>query len=139
MGWILGLVCLAALACAPNIQPDPNEASGNDGERGRAQPLPLGEPVIDNVNYIENDMTDWKFVQIDAPGQLTVTLGCDYSGAACLCRVRNAVGQIVETIDPEGEPTVTRRLDVRRGNYYLEILAQAASTEYTIQADYEPN
>ena len=126
------------LACDTNIQQNPNENSGDDGERGLAKPLPLNEPVNDNVNYTEGDMTDWKYFQIPAPGTVEVTLGCDYTGAACAANVREEDGVVVHAIESQGQPVVTERFDVTRGNYYLEIYVPAAYTDYTIQVNYEP-
>ena len=133
---VLGMVFLA---CNPNIERDPNENSGSDGERGKAQLLPFAEPVNDRVDYNEGDMTDWKYVQVPAPGHVTVTLGCDYTGAHCAANLRNEVGQLMEAIESAGAPRVTSTVPVTRGNYYLEIYVPASSTDYTVQVDYEPN
>ena len=127
------------LGCNPNIERDPNENSGIDGERGKAQLLPFAEPVNDRVDYNEGDMTDWKYVQIPAPGHITVTLGCDYTGAHCAANFRDEVGQLVEAIESSGAPRVTSTIPVTRGNYYLEIFVPASSTDYTVQVDYEPS
>jgi hypothetical protein len=135
---VLGVLAWV-LACNPNIQQNPNQESGNDGERGRAQRMPMNEPVLDNVSYVENDMTDWKYVQIPSAGEIVVTLGCDNGGAACVAVVRDEVGTPVRTLNSDGQPRIQDRLSVRRGNYYVEIYAQAAATDYTIQVDFEPN
>jgi hypothetical protein len=127
------------LACSPNIEQNPNQNSGNDGERGRAQKMDLNAPVNDNVSYAENDQTDWKYVQIPAPGTITVTLGCDNGGAACVAVVHDALGAPLRTLDSHGQPRVSDTMAVRRGNYYIEVYAQAAATDYTLQVDYEPN
>lgn len=138
-----GIGCLAlalmALACNPNIQRDPNENSGEDGERSKAQPLPLNEPVNDRVDFLGGDMTDWKYFQVPAAGSVTVTLGCDDGGAGCLANLRDEVGLVISRIDSQGNPRTEARFAVGRGNYYLEIIAQASATDYTVQVDYEPN
>ena len=141
--WILGLAVVAlsviCLGCSPNLEQDPNEDSGDDGERSKAQLLELATPVNDNVNFGEGDMTDWKYVQIPSSGMVRVTLGCDYTGAYCGVNVRDEVGLIVSRMETSGESRVSEEIRVRRGNYYLEIYASVASTDYTVQVDYEPN
>lgn len=140
----LGLVAvvLTALvlgACNANMQRDPNENSGEDGERGKAQLLPLNEPVNDRVDYNGGDMTDWKLLQIPAPGEITVTLGCDYTGAGCTANLRADVGTVIDSIESQGQPRVSSSFSLARGNYYLEIFVPASATDYTVQVDYEPN
>ena len=142
LGWFVGLLALWMVACgtAPgNIQQNPDENSGGDGERGRAQRIELNEAITDNVSYAEGDMTDWKYVQIPGPGHIVVTLGCDYGGAACVAVVRDEVGAALTTLDSEGEPRVRGTVSVDRGNYYVQVYAQASATAYTLQVDYEPN
>jgi len=121
------------------MQRDPNENSGEDGERGKAQLLPLNEPVNDRVDYNGGDMTDWKLLQIPAPGQITVTLGCDYVGAGCAANLRSAVGTVLDSVESQGQPRVSSSFSLSRGNYYLEIYVPASATDYTVQVDYEPN
>ncbi|MCA9562467.1 MAG: hypothetical protein KC561_03215 [Myxococcales bacterium] len=133
------LVGLVAGACNPSLERDPNEDSGNDGERSKAQILPLGEPVNDRVSYTEGDMTDWKYVQVPAAGTINVTMGCDYPSAYCTVNIRDEVGLLLRELPSEGESRVSGSLAVTRGNYYLEIFVPASSTAYTIQVDYEPN
>lgn len=132
---LLGL----AAACVPNIQRDPNENSGNDGERSKAQPLALNEPVNDRVDFTEGDATDWKLIQVPAPGRVTVILGCDNTGAWCAARVRDEVGRVVESIESRGQPRAESSLTLTRGNYYLEVYVGQSATDYTVQVDYEPN
>jgi len=134
------LACLSlGLGCDANIVDDPNAESGNDGERGKAQAMPFGEPVNDSVNYTEGDMTDWKYIQVPAFGSVTVRLGCDHTGAYCGANIRDEVGRMVREIRTDGSPRVEQTLDLARGNYYVEIFCPASATDYTIQVDYEPN
>ena len=126
-------------ACVPSLERDPNEHSGNDGERGAAQILVLGEPVNDHLSYSEGDMTDWKFVQIASPGEITVTIGCDNVGAWCSVNIRDEVGRVVGTIQTEGEVRASGAVEVGRGNYYIEVFVQASQSAYTIQVDYGAN
>lgn len=135
----LAVLCLAALACVPNIVRDPNENSGNDGERGKARLLELGTPENDRVDFTEGDATDWRYVQSPGAGELQVTLGCDYVDAYCLVNVRDEVGRLVRAIETSGAPRVSQTVPVERGNYYLEVTVPASATDYTIQADYVPN
>ena len=132
-------VLLLLLGCDANIVEDPNAESGNDGERGKAQRLAFGEPVNDHITYTEGDMTDWKYIQVPSSGDVTVRLGCDYTGAYCGANVRDEVGRLVSRIRTEGESRVERTLELARGNYYLEIFCPASATDYTVQVDYEPN
>lgn len=137
--WVLLALTACFYGCNPNIESNPNEASGGDGERGRARAMDLDTPVNDNVNLTGGDMTDWKFFQIPAPGTVEITLGCDNEGAACAAVVRDSMGVEIQRIDSNGEPRVQETVPVIRGNYYLEVFAQASSTDYTVQVDYEPN
>lgn len=138
--WIFGSVLMVfGLCVACNVTPNPNEESGRDFERGGATQIPLNEPVNDNLDYNGRDQTDWKYFQIPAGGTVNVILGCDYGGAGCNARLRDEVGQVLGLIESGGNPRVTRAFDVGRGNFYLEIWAQAAATDYTVQVDYEPN
>ena len=127
------------LGCDANLEVNPNEKSGNDGERGRAQLIELNTPVNDNLDRAESDMTDWKYFQIPAPGRIRVTLGCDIAGASCVAVVRDEMGASIRRIESNGEPRVQDTVPVSRGNYYLEVYVQASATDYTIQIDYEPN
>lgn len=135
---LAALVAAGALACSPSLEVNPDESSGGDGERGRAVRMPLDEPVLDDVNYTEGDMHDWKYFQIPGPGRITVRLGCDNSGAACIANVRDDVGVVLRRL-AGGEGPVTETLGVSRGNYYIEVYAQASSTSYTVLVEYEPN
>ncbi|MBN1945103.1 MAG: hypothetical protein JW797_05470 [Bradymonadales bacterium] len=132
-------MALIGLACSPNLAPDPNEKSGDDGERSKAQLIELGAPVNDNVNFNDGDMTDWKYFQIPSPGRVMVTLGCDYTGAYCGANIRDEVGVLVTRMRTDGEPRVSEEVAVQRGNYYLEIFVPSAATDYTVQVNYEPN
>jgi hypothetical protein len=133
------LIWFLLAACVPSLERDPNENSGNDGERATAQALVLGEPVNDHLNYSEGDMTDWKFVQVVSPGEITVTVGCDNAGAWCSVNVRDEVGRVVGTIETEGEVRASGVVEVGRGNYYIEVFVQASQSAYTIQVDYGSN
>ena len=135
----VALGIFAALACDPNIQRNPNENSGNDAERSLAQQILFGEPVNDNVNYNQGDMTDWRYFQAPAAGSARVTLGCDYTSAYCAVVIRDEVGVELERLETRGQPRIEGEVPVGRGNYYLEVFVSASSTDYTIQVDYEPN
>jgi hypothetical protein len=128
----------SALACSPSLQVNPNSNSGMDGERGRARVMPLNQAVVDNVDYTANDMTDWKYFQIPGPGRVTIRLGCDNPGAACIVNIRDEMGAVIRRL-PGGEGPVQETLSLNRGNYYLEIYAQASATAYTVLVEYEPN
>jgi hypothetical protein len=137
-GVVFVVALMGAFACTPSLEINPNANSGQDGERGRARPMPLNQPVLDNVDYTANDMTDWKYFQIPGPGRITVRLGCDNPGAACIANIRDEVGVVVRRL-AGGEGPVQDTLTVSRGNYYLEVYAQASATAYTVLVEYEPN
>src|SRR5260370_36130184 len=83
------LLCIALLAFAgcgpkaagtnkPKDNFDADARSGPDGKRSSAQRLDLNKPHTDEVNYQNQDRTDWYVVELKGkPGVLTTPITWD--------------------------------------------------------------
>jgi len=132
---LLLLVSVVIAGCI--VQPD--EKSGDDKDRHKAKPLAIGKPESDAVDYSGGDRTDWKLLELQDTGTLTVDLIVDNPKSnvtlALYDRYGKQVARVAHRKDDEG--TQTRLMsEVGVGKYFVMVQAQGEGdkTGYIVRA-----
>ena len=122
----VGVVCVAGVASSAFAAPN-----DMDGKRTRARKATLGTAIEDRVG--PNDLADWRYLRVEAPGTLTVTLKFDPKAASPALNVFDAKGKLLAkgTVDASGGFVAS--VQVSPGIYYIEVAAPSAVT-YTLEA-----
>ena len=122
---------LVALGCAGDLE----AGSGGDAYRSEAQPIPLDELVTDSLSLDEFDRTDWKAIDLDYPGRLSIAFSADEAEAESVVGVFDRYGTRLSASETSGGKISTVTVDVPRGGRYF-LMVQAVSgppTAYSIQ------
>ncbi len=131
MAWVL----LFSVAC--NVQKDPNRNSGPDGDRMGAVEIPLNRTIIDNVSWVDGDMTDWKYFRVPTQGIIEVVISFDNAAAKGIVIIRRATGEQISRLEHKAEPRLQQTFRADPGVYYLEIFAQTERSDYTLEVLFE--
>jgi hypothetical protein len=129
----------AASLAACQVEPDP-ERNSEDGSRLTAIEIPLNRVVIDKVDLVNGDKTDWKYFTITSPGLVTITVSFDNEGEADPnARLHNAVGQVVSDLEAADGNDQLRRIsfEAKPGNYYLSLYVEELASDYTVEVKFE--
>jgi hypothetical protein len=133
------LLCLLGSACQVERDPDRNSV---DGSRLTAIEIPLNRVVIDKVDVINGDKTDWKYFTVTSPGVVTITVSFDNEVEANPgARLHNAVGQIMSDLERADENDQLRRVSfqAKPGNYYLSLFVEELASDYTCEVKFQEN
>jgi len=131
------LVAVAALGAGCITQPD--EKSGGDGDRHKAKQLKMGKPESDAVDYNAGDRTDWKLVELQDTGTLTVEVIVDNPKSNLTVAVFDRYGKPVARMahrKDDDSPQVKLMTEVGVGKYFVMIQAmkEGDKTGYLVKA-----
>jgi len=145
----LSLIAILALAgCAPKGAKTPKDnfdadaRSGPDGKRSTAQKLDINKPHTDEVNYQQQDKTDWYEVDLKGqPGVLTALINWDNSNSDVNVDVFDAFGAQIAASPVRGKGEKQKKLFTqidKPGTYYIRITAPSKvdGTVYTMEAQW---
>ena len=131
----LGAFCtcfaLAFAACAADRD------SGGDAERHVAKPLASGKWDPDTLDRGSGDTTDWKVMDLQDTGFLTVELVLDDPSAGVVLSVFDRFGKpLARATHRDGDgPQLKLTTEVGIGKVFLRVLHEAgAKSGYTIRA-----
>lgn len=98
--------------------------------------MPLDELVTDSVSLGDADRTDWKALQLDEAGRLTIEFSADVAQAKSFIALFDRYGTKLGGATRRGGKISTMAVDVpRSGRYFLMVRAvDGPSTAYSIQA-----
>ena len=146
---LIALVSIAA-GCGPKVGAkhakddlDADSRSGPDGKRSTAQKLPLNKPHTDEVNYANQDRTDWYEVDLEGrPGVLTTLINWDNVNSDVNIDVFDAFGAQIAASPVRGRGEKQKKLFTqidKPGIYYVRVTAptRADGTVYTMEAQWE--
>lgn len=131
------VAALSALLAGCITQPD--EKSGDDGDRHQAKPLPIGKPASDSVDYNAGDRTDWKVLELQDTGTLTVDVIVDNPKSnvtvALFDRYGKPVARMMHRKDDDS-PQVKLMTEVGVGKYFVMVQAykEGDKTGYLVKA-----
>ena len=134
---LFGLMALGLFLSACKVRPD--EKSGGDEERHKAKPLKVGESQSDSVDYKGGDRTDWKVIELEDTGILTIEVALDNPktnvSVFLFDKYGKQVAKVVHTKDDEN-PLIRLIADAVPGRYFVRIQAEHESdkTGYSINA-----
>jgi hypothetical protein len=117
----------------------PDEKSGGDEERHKAKPLKVGESQSDSVDYKGGDRTDWKVIELEDAGILTIEVVLDNPktnvSVVLFDRFGRQVSKVVHTKEDEN-PLIRLIADCGAGRHFVRIQAghESDKTGYTINA-----
>lgn len=131
------LMVLAFLAMSCSVQKDPNRNSGENATRLGAEEIPVGRTIIDNVSYVDGDMTDWKYFRVPLQGIVEVTIAFDNPAGKGVVIVRDATGLQISRIEHRAEPRLQTTFRADPGVYYLEIYVEVERSDYTLEVVFE--
>jgi hypothetical protein len=126
-----------ALAAGCDVAKDPEEQSGPDQVRLGAVEVLISNTYIDNVNYVDGDMTDWKYFTVPTSGIVTLVIGFDNPDARAVVNIKDGTGQPKSRLEHRGEIRLEQTFRAEAGVYYLEIFAQESKTSYTLELTFE--
>lgn len=148
----IGLFSLFAAACGPKAGSkmakdnfDADARSGPDAKRSSAQPLPLNKPHTDEVNYQNQDRTDWYVVELKGqPSQpvLTTVLNWDNANSDVNVDVFDAFGAQISASPVRGKGETHKTLYTpipQPGTYYVRVTAPTRTdgSVYTLEAQWQ--
>ena len=136
---ILAIVGLLGLpGCGP-VAPRPDSNTGGDGSRDEAASMTEGRSLTDRLEGEGGDNTDWKFLELDEVGALTVTVNFDHPErlTGAYVDLYDAFGSRIrrEDVKPD-QTTYTFRDEVEESpsSRYIRLYAQNGKSIYTIGA-----
>ena len=115
------------------VDKDANENSGEDRARTGAVELPLERTVLDNVDRVGLDQTDWKYFSVPTAGLVEIIVAFDNVEARGKVRIREAHGLVLTSLEDQGEPLMRHSFKAEAGYYYLEVWCEQLTTDYTIE------
>src|SRR4051812_3233314 len=144
------IAILALAACGPKSGSktpkdnfDADARSGPDSKRSTANKLDINRPHTDEVNYQQQDKTDWY--EVDLKGQagvLTTLINWDNSGSDVNIDVFDAYGAQIAASPVRGKGEKQKKLFTqidKPGTYYIRVTAPAKTdgTVYTMEAQWQ--
>jgi hypothetical protein len=147
---LIGLVSLAAVGCGPKAGSkqakdnfDADARSGPDAKRSSAQLLDVNKPRTDEVNYQNQDRTDWFQVELKGKaGVLTTLINWDNADSDVNIDVFDAFGAQIAASPVRGKGEKQKKLFTqidKPGTYFVRVTAPTKTdgTVYTIEAQWE--
>ncbi|HEX8951478.1 MAG TPA: PPC domain-containing protein [Polyangia bacterium] len=144
------IALFAVAACGPKSGSktpkdnfDADARSGPDAKRSSAQKLELNKPHTDEVNYQNQDRTDWYEVELKGqPGVLTTLINWDNVGSDVNIDVFDAFGAQIAASPVRGKGEMQKKLFTqidKPGTYYVRVTAPTKSdgTVYTMEAQWQ--
>lgn len=124
---------------------DADAKSGPDGKRSTANHLDINKPHTDEVNYVNQDRTDWYVVELKGkPAQpvLTTVLNWDNAQSDLNVDVFDAFGAQISASPVRGKGETHKTLYTpipQPGTYYVRVTApsRADGTVYTMEAQWQ--
>ena len=130
------LALLVGAGCYQELPPD--RTSGPDKDRAGAKEISIGATIIDDVDPLAGDSTDWKYVTIPGPGIITIAISFDNPKALGEMAVTDLRGVVLSVYNDEARGILDNiTFKGETGQYYLRIAASEESTSYTIEVIYE--
>jgi hypothetical protein len=134
------VLALSGLALAASCATGREDRSGADAERVGAAPLAIDVIIDDVVDVEAGDGTDWRYVEIDKPGQLGVQLRWDDPRSQLGLTLVDALGKALaegEIWENNGRQIVFNAEDP--GRYYLRVTGPDRSkrTTYSLKVSYQ--
>ena len=130
---MLPMVACAVVACT-----GADDKSGGDSERYQAKPLQMAKLEADAVDISAGDATDWKVLDLQDTGYLTVELVLDNANAEVSLSLFDRFGKpVARASHRKGEPVQLKlTTDVGIGRYFVRVQADKGSeaTGYSIRA-----
>ena len=140
-----------AAACGPKSGSkmpanfDADARSGPDGKRSSAQKLDINKPHTDEVNFQNQDRTDWYEVELKGKPQqpvLTTILNWDNANSDVNVDVFDAFGAQISAspVRGKGEKQKTLYTPIPKpGTYYVRVTAptQVDGSVYTLEAQWQ--
>jgi len=129
----------------PKDNIDADARSGPDGKRSTANHLDINKPHTDEVNYLNQDRTDWYEVELKGkPAQPVVTtvLNWDNANSDLNIDVFDAFGAQISASPVRGKGETHKTLYTpipQPGTYYVRVTAptRADGTVYTMEAQWQ--
>lgn len=146
------IAILAFAACGPKSGSktpkdnfDADARSGPDQKRSTAQKLDVNKPHTDEVNYQQQDRTDWYEVDLKGKPQqpvLTTIINWDNANSDVNVDVFDAFGAQIAASPVRGKGEKQKTLYVpipQPGTYYIRVTAptKADGTVYTMEAQWQ--
>jgi hypothetical protein len=147
--FVIALVTVAA--CGPKSGSklpanfDADARSGPDGKRSTAQRIDINKPHTDEVNFAQQDRTDWYVVELKGKPQqpvLTTVINWDNVNSDVNVDVFDAFGAQISAspVRNKGEKSKTLYTPIPQpGTYYIRVTAptKADATVYTMEAQWQ--
>jgi hypothetical protein len=147
---IVLIAVLALAACGPKSGSktpkdnfDADARSGADQKRSTANKLDLNKPHTDEVNYQQQDKTDWYEVELKGQaGVLTTLINWDNAGSDVNIDVFDAYGAQIAASPVRGKGEKQKKLFTqidKPGTYYIRVTAPSKvdGTVYTMEAQWQ--
>lgn len=146
------IAVIALAACGPKSGSktpkdnfDADARSGPDQKRSAAQRLDTNKPHTDEVNYQQQDRTDWYQVELKGTPQqpvLTTIINWDNANSDVNVDVFNAFGEQIAASPVRGKGEKQKTLYVpipKPGTYYIRVTAPTKTdgTVYTMEAQWQ--
>ncbi len=147
---LIGLIALGTVGCGPkagsktpkdNI--DADARSGPDAKRSSAQPLDVNKPKTDEINYANQDRTDWYQVELKGKaGVLTTLINWDNADSDVNIDVFDAFGAQIAASPVRGKGEKQKKLFTpidKPGTYFVRVTApgHGDGSVYTVEAQWE--
>jgi hypothetical protein len=122
---------------------DADAKSGPDGKRSSAFQLDVNKPHTDDVNYANQDRTDWYQVELKGhAGVLTTLINWDNANSDVNIDVFDAFGAQIAASPVRGKGEKQKKLFTqidKAGTYFIRVTAPTKSdaTVYTMEAQWE--
>lgn len=141
---LFATLLVAAAGCHPktavDAKFDADAKSGPDGLRSGARQLPVNTPITDQVNFVQQDKTDWYMVDlVGHSGVLNTFVHWDNGASDIMIDVFDAFGKQISASPVRNpgakEKTLLTQID-RPGTYYVRVTAPGAhdGSVYTMEA-----
>ena len=146
------IAVIAFAACGPKSGSktpkdnfDSDARSGPDGKRSTAQRIDVNKPHTDEVNYQQQDRTDWYEVELKGKPQqpvLTTIINWDNANSDVNVDVFDAFGAQIAASPVRGKGEKQKTLYVpipQPGTYYIRVTAptKVDGTVYTMEAQWQ--
>jgi len=139
----VGMLCVLTVALSAQVSgcAGTSELTGADAvdlKRDGALAVFVNRKVTDQVNVSDGDGTDWKYVDIPRPGEMSVTVAFDSPrGVTGEVVLRDNFATVIERHELTQERSVYEFAPVQAvsSRYYIEILAESGSSVYTVGVD----
>lgn len=140
--WVMALTAaLAGPAAAQDIVDgaeeieSPDRNTGGDGTRWDAREMPIERTLLDNVDFVDGDMHDWKYFRIPFETAAELVVNFDNPAAQGCVVVYDNMQVEIARLENQTEATLEVVLQLSPGIYYLEFFARAESSDYIFEVN----